>query len=729
MQARSLAGSDLLRATSRVLAIAVSLAVLAIGASGYLNGGALRGIEYWWIATLGLAILPFGLGLWTRWQSAGLMAALFLAGFAAQLALKDPLWFQHFRLSAGGLSPAMLAAVGAQGVVAAAYLLRNGGLGHLGRIGRAMGWSRLALLAFVLVVASKAAMDFIASDNPSRYVKQLAIALAFLGCNLLALAAFAVALPGPALSTAVGRIAPLVAPPGADTGATPAGRSLPWLAALFVLVICAMISLWSFDGVPHLDGIVYLFHARYFAEGQLSVPVPAVVEAFGHYLMDANGNRWFSVNLPGWPAALVPAIWSGVPWLLNPVLAAICVVLLHRFVRTATDRRTADLVVMLLAVSPWFLSISSTYLLHTFTAALVLGAWVLLQKSREAPSFLLPFLAGALMGWLFLSRPLEGVYMGVLTGLWTLGFLTDRRQWRTVVMYGLGCIAVGILLFAYNTALTGSPMTLPMTVYLDAFWGPGANAIGFGPDRGPPDWGNVDVFPGHTPAEALINFQQSLYELNFDLFGWAGASLFFALVFLIWGRWSRLAAAMAVITGVTVLLYALYWYVGGFYAGPRYWFMALIPMLLFSALGIREFVARMHALYPHGQAAERITALLLMLGVTSIAVFESWLAFNKYPDINNYHADYLDLSRRAELRNALVFVHIEKPERYGSAFWLNDFSDDADTPLFAVDLGTEVNRKVAAAYPDRRIFLVEGRSERYPHATVVAGPIGIDDLK
>ena len=51
-----------------------------------------------------------------------------------------------------------------------------------------------------------------------------------------------------------------------------------------------------------------------------------------------------------------------------------------------------------------------------------------------------------------------------------------------------------------------------------------------------------------------------------------------------------LAAAMAVITGVTVLLYALYWYVGGFYAGPRYWFMALVPMLVFSALGIREFV-------------------------------------------------------------------------------------------------------------------------------------------
>src|SRR5690606_17709914 len=181
MLARSFAGTDLLRATGRILGVATSLAVFALGASGYLNGGTFRGIEYWWIATLGLSALPFALGLWTRWQSAGVMAALFLAGFAAQLALKDPFWFQHFRLSAGGLSPAMLAVVGVQGIAAAAYLWRTGGPGHLTRIGGAMGWGRLALLAFVLVVASKAAMDFIATENPARYLKQLAIAVVFLG--------------------------------------------------------------------------------------------------------------------------------------------------------------------------------------------------------------------------------------------------------------------------------------------------------------------------------------------------------------------------------------------------------------------------------------------------------------------------------------------------------------------------------------------------------------------
>lgn len=721
MQADRFAGAGPILVASRVLFAALAAALIALGLGGEMGGIGLRSVEFWWIATTGLAALPFAVCLGTRWQAAAAMACLFLAGFSAQLALKDPFWFQHFRLSAGGLSPLMLAVVAAEGAAGAAYLFRTGGFAQIRRIGAALGWMRIAIVALVLALASKAAMDFVASANPARYVKQLAIALAFLGCNLLTLGAFVAALPVTGLERAAERARAMMAS-GLD-------RRLPVLLALCVLALTAAISLWSFDGVPHLDGIVYLFHARYFAHGLLSLPVPPVREAFDHYLMDVSDGRWFSVNLPGWPAALVLAIRSGVPWLLNPVLAALCVLLLHRFVRLQGDRGTAHLVALLLALSPWFLSISGTYLLHTFTLALVLGAWVLLQASRDVPNLFRPFLAGALMGWLFLSRPLEGVYIGVLTGLWTLTFLKDRRHWRTVVAYGLGCIVVGLLLFAYNAALTGSPLRLPMTAYLDALWGPGRNAIGFGAERGPGNWGHVDVFDGHSPLEALINFQENLYELNFDLFGWAGASIFFALVYLLWGRWTRLAAAMAVILGVTVALYALYWYAGGFYTGPRYWFMGLMPMLVFSALGIRTLIDRLRALYPQGLVAERVAALVLVLGVSSVAVFESWLAFNKYPDINTYHADYLELSRRDDLRNALVFVRIEAPERYGSAFWLNDFAEGADTPLFALDLGAEVNRTVAAAYPGRRIFLAEGRSADHPHATIVAGPIGPDALK
>ena len=88
------------------------------------------------------------------------------------------------------------------------------------------------------------------------------------------------------------------------------------------------------------------------------------------------------------------------------------------------------------------------------------------------------------MGLHFLTRPLEGLLMGVLTGLWTLTFLQEPRQWRTVISYSLGCIAIGGLVFPYNALLTGNPLHTPLNSYLDKVWGVGANRLGFGSDIG-----------------------------------------------------------------------------------------------------------------------------------------------------------------------------------------------------------------------------------------------------
>ena len=707
----------------------IGISLISFGVSNFLEPGTLVPSESWWVSCLGLAFFVFGGSFRTQWQAAGILAALYVAGFSAQLAVKDPFWFQHIRVLPTKFSYGMMLIVAMQGIAGGIYLLRHKLFSHICILGRSLGWVRLALVALILVGASKAAMDFIAADNLPRYAKQLIVSLVFLGCNLANLAALVVAMPAAALERIHNSLNASITLPKSAQVLSVIDKALPYLLAVLVFSICVAISLWSFDGVPHLDGIVYLFHARYFAEGMVALPVLAVPEAFDHYLMDINGDKWFSVNLPGWPAAMAVSLWFGAPWLLNPVLAAVSVLLLHRFLCQQTDRGTANLVTLLLAVSPWYLSMSSTMLLHTFTYALVLGAWVLLQGSRKNPNFYMPFIAGCLMGWLFLARPLEGVYIGVLTGLWTLTFLTDRQNWRTVLMYGFGCIAVGILLFFYNAALTGSATALPMDNYLDRIWGPGKNAIGFGADKGAPDWGNVDALDGHSPWEALINFQQNLYELNSELLGWAGASVFFAVFFLFWGRWSRFTASLAIIVVVTVGLYSLYWYVGGFYTGPRYWFMTLVPLLVFSAMGIVGFAERMHAIFPHAQAGPRIGALVCFLGLTSILIFESWVSFNKFPDINGYHADYQQLSRQPKFANSLIFINPGPGKEFGSAFWLNDFSPASDTPLFARDLGRAVNRQVASQYPDRAIYYVDGRSGDRPEINVRSGPISHSDME
>lgn len=695
---------------------------------GAINPSALARVEYWWLMVASVAVLTLAVSVRTSWQMAGLAAAMFLVGFGAQLAVRDPTWFQNVRFRPTVFSYAMMGVILTQGAVAMLALVRHRVPGQLLRVLRDLGWVRVFLFLLVLVVASKGAMGFIATENYPRLVKHVIIASAFMGLNIASFVAILVALPGERLAELCARVMQSVSLPGSGNELRKFDSIFPICVAAALFLVSILVNLAALRGVPHLDDILYLFHARYLADGFLTLPVPPSTEAFDHYLMDTYQDRWFVTTFPGWAVALALGVKIGAPWIINPLLAVISVLLLHRFMKTMTDRGTANLVILLMAASPWYISMAATQLIHTFTYALILGAWVLLLKARERPSVVLPFIAGVFMGWLVMTRPLEGFYMGTLTGLWTLTFLKDKRQWQTVIAYGLGCVVIGGLIFPYNAYLTGDPLLTPLNSYYNEFWGPGSNALGFGPDIGAPDWGNVDVFKGHSPLEALINSQQNLYELNFSLFGWGGVSLAFALFFVLWGQWTRLAAAMAVIIAMTFGLYSLFWFYGGYFSGPRYWFMMIVPLLILTAFGIETAARKFSRLYPGGLAPQRIGAGVAFLCLCSVLVFESWLGFNRYPGINGYHEEYQTLTRQERYRNSLMFVSSETEKEFGSAFWLNDFNPAADSPLFAIDLGPESNRKVAAAYPDRQIYFLEGRSPTQDRVVIVRGPVAAADL-
>src|SRR5690606_10366434 len=128
---------------------------------------------------------------------------------------------------------------------------------------------------------------------------------------------------------------------------------------------------------PHVpDEVIYLYHARYFAAGMLTMPAPPVPEAFNIDLMTYEPTRWYSPVPPGWPAALSVGVLLGAPWLVNPVLNALNVLLASMLLHAVYDRRTARLAVLLLAVSPWFLFMGMNFMTHTFTLTCALAAAV-----------------------------------------------------------------------------------------------------------------------------------------------------------------------------------------------------------------------------------------------------------------------------------------------------------------------------------------------------------------
>ena len=135
------------------------------------------------------------------------------------------------------------------------------------------------------------------------------------------------------------------------------------------MCFCTVWNVVVLDSVPHIaDSVAYLFQAKYFAAGKLYLAAPPDAAAFrmDHTIID--DQKWYGIFPPGWPAVLAIGVGGGTPWLVNPVLAGLNVVLLHKLVARLYSRQLAHLAAVLLAVSPMFLFTSASFMSHSLSA-------------------------------------------------------------------------------------------------------------------------------------------------------------------------------------------------------------------------------------------------------------------------------------------------------------------------------------------------------------------------
>ena len=453
------------------------------------------------------------------------------------------------------------------------------------------------------------------------------------------------------------------------------------------------------EHVAHVqDAIAQLFQAKIFSVGRWYLDLPPVPDAwrYPHVILE---ERWYGIYPPGFALILAVGVLAGMPWLVNPVLAALTVPALYVYGKRVYGSGVARLAVVLLCLSPFFLGMGSSMMNHPLALLVLLLLGLALEYARTKSTWFL--ISGFLAGYAFMVRPLTALGVGVLlVAFFALEERTRReRLIRGAALFLIGLLPCAALMLMMNAKTTGDPLVSGYERYFDG------NPIGFGHRP----WGkhpagfisSHQVY--HTPQLGLANWSINLNDANRDLLGWPVAGLF-PLIYIWLGRRSPIYQdrKMLWLCAGLGIAYVFYYYQDLCY-GPRNIYECIPFGLLLISRGLlclRDDV---------GTALKLTRRQLLTVSLAVLICLECVTAVTTVPRlIHRYQRNYWlvtgelrALVQKTNLDRAVVFVHPGLV--YGNGFQLNP-PDMVSGPLFVEDIGSDIREAIIAAYPDRPVY-------------------------
>jgi hypothetical protein len=487
----------------------------------------------------------------------------------------------------------------------------------------------------------------------------------------------------------------------------------------FLLLLCfaatGTIAYVVLNHMPHVqDSIAQLFHAKIFAMGKLTAPLPPHKEFFD-FMFIINDKRWYSQYPPGHSLLLTVGLLLKVPWLIGPVLSTLSLFIFYLFLKEVYgDHKTTYLCALLLFCSPFFLFMSASHMNHTstlFCVMLFLYCYKRIFSSRSSPFALF---AGLSLGYAIIIRPLTAIAIGFPFTCNLLWCAYRKKEIHTnkVIVFFLGVSLLVGLLLVFNNLTTGNPFVFG---YQQKH-----NTLGF--------VGSAQEGPPHSIKGGIINTSNNLIGLNQHLFGWPVPSLIF--VFLLFtiplrkNRWDYLFlyASLALIGGYFFYYYQDYCF------GPRFYYSLTPFMVILTVRGFLELSPWLEKKRFVRSKAE--ATLYLFLFTCLLYMFSS-----SFPQlVKKYSNDYWWVTdklhkavQKQALTNAVVFVDCWNPPDvsqpnllyYGSGFQFNS-PDLQDEVIYALDL-KEKNSELMEAFPERSFYYYN--YFKNPHAVMKIGDV------
>ncbi len=461
---------------------------------------------------------------------------------------------------------------------------------------------------------------------------------------------------------------------------------IPWpivVCALFVFVLTNVLSYFLFDHIPHVhDEIDYLFQAKIFKLGRLYVPSPPAKEFFDFPHIINNG-RLYSQYTPGYPFLLLLGLLLGAPWILNPLVAALSIVLFYFLGKEIFNETVGLLASILGAISVWFLLMSSTMMSHT-SCLFFLSLFILfLFRSLKNPSATNGIFSALALGMAFLIRP----YTSFLVSFPFLVFYTVN-QWvnlkstlKNVAAFALTMILVLTVLLAYNTATNGDPLLMGYTVCYGKEVLPGFGISGC-----------YDFI--HTPYQGMLNTGIYLKSLNTYLFGWPSSLILALFPFIVLGsiKTEYRKKILLLFSSFICLMVGYFFYWGTVETiGPRFYFEGIPLLILLSALGLYQlprFLSSRFKIFRPKIVNRALVAIMIALAAYGLFYRFPRLIWPSQPEwfYDTYADDFAGVTpkinhtlRALPLTNAVVsmkMIHSHIPffqhGSWGSGFLYND---------------------------------------------------------
>lgn len=459
---------------------------------------------------------------------------------------------------------------------------------------------------------------------------------------------------------------------------------LPLVLALAInillILITARMTLRDFQNSA--DEYAQYLSATLFSEGRLAAGSPQFREFFSvtHVV---NDGKFYGKYPPGWPMVLAVGILVGLPWIVNPLIGMLTVVVLYRMADVHFGRQTANTASCLLIANPFFVFNSASYFSHSLCLLAITLTSAFFLRCLENPGARRAFAwMGFWIGAAFMTRPYNAIAVLLPLG----GYLAYRAIRnpgdRSSLIKGL-LISAGPFLFwaalylLYNYLQTGDPLLQPFSKY---------NLT----DR--------PFYPRHSRG-LVWALENNVLDRLVSLNQWLPLSLFFLAAYLFrkdpQGR--CLVLPMFLVFGGQFLAYFWYFGTGGNQYGPRYLYECLSAVTLLAAV----MVGRL------GRVAPLIVSIVVLLNCRLL-----WTATAEYGREVACRLELFDVVKKQQLTNAFVFLSTGSGSMPKADLTRNGTRFDGSV-LFVRDLGGK-NRQLLAAFEDRigYVYVYDSKTEK-----------------